>query len=347
MTPGESRVRRRRVAAPPLLLLPCLALALLGCGGGSDAASGDSDLEAPPAAEDERRSDEPPTSAVAWRTVEFVDESRPTAEIAGGDGEVLLAASDTRTLSTPMLYPGADDGGEDSGPAAVDPRPLVVWLNGLAGMAAAGDPLLLDLFEAGYVVAAPNVPEIARPASNFEGFVHQPADVSFIVDALKDDSDGIADDLAPIIDFDKIAILGHSTGAVGMLGLVGHDCCRDDRFSAAVGFGTNRLQTFEGPDYDLGETPLLLIRGDGDDVGPEEQAEQILAAAGSHAYLVTVPNADHFTPVYGADNDPTAQEFASAAVLEFLSTFLTGEQPVKDLEKFGATLPPGSWHTNA
>jgi len=74
-----------------------------------------------------------------------------------------------------------------------------VWWNGLGGRAAAGNPVLVALAEAGYFVIAPNVPEIFAPVSWAGGYVEQPADVQLAIDSLLDPSDGVAGPLLLLI----------------------------------------------------------------------------------------------------------------------------------------------------
>ena len=157
---------------------------------------------------------EPPSepAAIGWRTIDVVDPTRPTDEVVR-EGSVVLEASDSRTIPVEIVYPGGGEGGQGSPPADVTARPLVVWINGLGGLAAPGDPLLLALYEAGFIVAAPNSPEVSAPAGQFNDVPELPADVTAVIDALLDPNDGVADDLGASIDADRIGVAGHSVGA--------------------------------------------------------------------------------------------------------------------------------------
>lgn len=258
----------------------------------------------------------------AWTVIEVVDASRPTDEVLGPDGGVLLAASASRTIPTVILYPGSDGGGEGAPVASVEARPLVVWLNGLGGRAGAEDPLLQALAEAGYVVAAPNTPEIAAPVGSAGGFVHLPGDATAVVDALTRPDDGVADELAPVIDTGRVGVAGHSIGGTGAYGVAYHDCCRDDRISAVAVFAPPSGAPFEGGEYRFSGPPLLIIHGTADQVIPIEQSDQVRDEA-DDAVLVSPIDADHFQPVYGNER-PDVLEVSEELLTTFFDVHVAG-----------------------
>lgn len=267
---------------------------------------------------------------IAWATVDVVDATRATDEVLGPEGVVLLTASPTRTIPTVLLYPGRDGGGEGAPAARVEPRPLVVWLNGLGGSAAAGDPLLLALYEAGYVVAAPNVREIAAPVSHGGGYVHQPGDVSAVIDALTTPDDGVVDDLAAIVDPARIGVAGHSIGGSGVYGVAFHDCCRDDRISAAAVFAPPRID-FEGGEFRFSGLPLLIVHGSADQIIALDQSESVRDEA-EDALLVVQAEADHFQPVYGYER-PDALALSEGLLTTFLDVHVAGVTEIDALDK--------------
>ncbi len=334
----------RRPPIRPLAVLATFLLALGACGSNSDASTsaGPSTITAP---------DDTPTDAdssaagMAWRTVEVVDPTRATDEIVDADGETVLEGADTRTIPVELLYEGADGGGENARAASGEARPLVVWMNGLGGAAAPGDPLLLALYNAGFTVAAPNSPEVSAPASSAADFPELPADATAVVDAILHPADGVADDLAAVTASDRIAITGHSIGASAALATAFHDCCRDERISAVIAFGATTGFRFGETDFDYSGTPLLLVHGDADQIAPLAESETILGDAAEPTRLLVLPDADHFDPVYGADTPswPTVPD----AVITFLDTYLADTAAPSSLEAFGATLPDGSWRSPA
>lgn len=267
--------------------------------------------------------------AMAWTTIDIVDATRATDAVLGPEGVVLLTASPTRTIPTVMLYPGRDGGGEGARPAQVGPRPLVVWLNGLGGRAAPGDPLLLALYEAGYIVAAPNIVEIAAPVGHGGGYVHEPGDVSAVIDALTRPDDGVFDDLAPIVDPQRIGVVGHSIGGSGVYGVAFHDCCRDDRISAAAVFAPPRID-FEGGEFRFSGLPLLIVHGSADQVIALDQSESVRDEA-EDALLVLLIDADHFQPVYGAER-PEALALSGGLLTTFLDVHVAGVAEIDELD---------------
>lgn len=266
---------------------------------------------------------------LAWREIDIVDETRATDEVLGTDGSVLLPASNTRTISTVLLYPGVDGGGEDATVATVETRPLVIWLNGFGGRAGPGDPLLLALYDAGYVVAAPNISELAAPVSFPGGYPKQPGDVSAVIDALLSSDDGVVDDLAAVVDGERIGIAGHSIGGSGVLGVTYHDCCRDERLDAAATFAAPLID-FEGGEFDLAAPPLLAVHGGADGSVTIDQSEMAIDRAGQ-GLLVVIDGADHFQPVYGNDR-PDVLEISEAVLTTFMNVHVAGTAAPADLD---------------
>lgn len=284
---------------------------------------------------------EPPTG-LAWRTTDIVDTNRPTREVVGFDGEVKLAAQPTRTLPTVLVYQGVDGGGADTAAADLEPQPLVVWANGLGGMAGAGDPMLLALAEAGYVIAAPNGPELSAPIGSASGLSELPADISAVIDALVDDSDGVADDLAQQIDVERIGVAGHSIGASGALAAASHDCCRDDRIDAVAAFGINPDFGFEGGEFRYFGTPLLLLHGTDDQIAPLTGSQRVLDSASAPAHLLTLDGADHFEPLYG-DSDSAIATDARSLVIGFFDVYVGGSATPEQLDGLVSSLATGTW----
>lgn len=280
-------------------------------------------------------------TGLAWRTVDVVDTTRPTDEVLDAAGTVLLVAATTRTIPTVLVYEGADGGGEDAPAATAASQPLVVWMNGLGGEAGAGDPLLLALVDAGYVVAAPNSPEVSAPASSFLDFPELPADITTVIDALLAPDDGVADDLSSLIDAERIGLAGHSLGGTGVLGSVFNECCRDARVDAAAVFGVVPGLVFES-EFDFSGAPLLLIHGSADEISALAGAQEILESAAAPAYLFALQGADHFDPVYGDDSSETAFD-ARAVVIEFFNVYVADSSSAKELNERAERSTVGTW----
>lgn len=294
------------------------------------------------------RSEDPDEAppGMAWRTVEVVDTTRTTDEVLDADGNVVLDAAATRTIGVELLYAGADGGGEDAVPSYETARPLVLWMKGLGGRSEVGDPILQALYESGYIVAAPNSPEVSAPAASAADFPELPADVSVVLDALLHPADGVADDLAPHIRTAQIGLGGHSIGSTAVRAAAFHDCCRDDRVGAVVSVGSHTAWKFGDSEFDYSGTPLLLVVGDADAISPLEQSEIILAQAAEPTRLLVLPDADHFEPVY----DGRATEVGARtieAIIAFYDAHLRMDGATSGLEDFAVDLPDGTWRSPA
>jgi pimeloyl-ACP methyl ester carboxylesterase len=293
----------------------------------------------------------PPTTApaqpsLAWRTVDLVDTTRPSVEVLADDGSVAFEASDSRSIPTVILYPGADGGGQDAAVADGSVLPLVVYLKGFGGFNGPADPLLVRLAEDGYIVAAPNIREVSEPVNHVPGYVEQPGDARFVIDALTNPSDGFFDELAAVIDPMGVGLVAHSIGGAGAFGLAYHDCCRDDRVDAVVAFGANTNFALGESDFEFAGTPLLLVHGEADDIAPVELGTTILEVAQPPSHLLTLPGADHFEPVYGdregGDGDRAAATAASV-VAGFLDLHVASTTSPDEFDALTSSLEPGMW----
>lgn len=208
------------------------------------------------------------TYGVGRSDITLVDSSRGT----DADDENDVAAQQDRTLPTAILYPTADtsdDATTDEDPVAEGRFPLVVFSHGVTASGPAYVGVMKNLAAAGYVVALPTYPLTSGPQgwNNIGQTKNQPADVSFIIDQLLEESAGEGDLLSGHLSADAVAIGGHSLGAITSL-LFANTCCRDDRVKAIVAVSGI---TFPGPaetdSYDdPPKIPLLMLHGETDTV---------------------------------------------------------------------------------
>ena len=283
-----------------------------------------------------------PAAGVAWRTVTVVDAARPSVETDVPDEGVRLDGGEGRVISMVVVYSGVDGGGEGAEPADVEPRPLVIWVKGLGGAVTGQEPPVVALAEAGYVVAAPNSPEVSGPNPSLSAYEEMPLDVSAVVDSLLDPADGVADDVADQIDAERIAVVGHSLGASAARAVVFHDCCRDERVDAAVAISGNARWRFGDTDFDYSGAPLLLVHGTNDQIAPIAGSRSILADAAPPAFLFEVDDADHFEPAYGSDPS-VPPPVLNSIVIDFLDTFVAGTIQPEELEELARSNPLGTW----
>jgi alpha-beta hydrolase superfamily lysophospholipase len=258
-----------------------------------------------------------PTSyAVGTRTIDLVDTSRPTPANADAPG------APQRTLRTFLLYPAAGDPAaspvEDAPPAeAPYGFPVLVYAHGQNGLPELAAPVLARLAAAGYVVAAPAFPLSNKDApggSTAADYEHQPADISFVISEVLG---GRAGPLPPV-DGGRVAVAGHSLGAMTVLGLTQNTCCHDDRIKAAVAISGMQIG-WNGAWYQPPTTPLLLIHGDKDDVVQFDGSTDVFAVAPSPVALVRLVGAPHW--VFG----PPYADVVVATMVDFLRAELDGD----------------------
>lgn len=244
---------------------------------------------------------------VAVTPMTFVDSSRSTA----GRGSVPGHAG--RTLLTDLLYPAAP---------AVGPFPLVVFAHGYGQSVATYTELLRSVASGGYIVAAPEFPltstAIPGPPVRID-VLNQPADMSFLIGAVEQASAGpgpISGRVAP----GKIAVMGHSDGAVTAAAVAYNSCCADPRVGAAI-ILSGAESDFRGTWFGGASPPLLAVHGDADTVNPLPSSERLYSSSNTDSFLVTVTGGTHLEPF---TNDPV-RSLVGRVVVDFLDTELRRE----------------------
>jgi dienelactone hydrolase len=225
------------------------------------------------------------TAFTSWKET-FVDSSRPTA--AG----VTSPAAPTRTLVTTIYRPRGRG-----------PFPLIVFGHGSSGHPDKFTELLGSWAAAGFVVAAPAFPltnsSVAPFGQNLGDVVNQPADMSFVLTQVLREARTKGSRLYRAVDRRHIGAAGLSLGGATTYDAVFDDCCRDDRFTAAIVLDGIRL----GGSLHLdGHVPLLIAHSDTDPAIPYSSAQAAFAAATAPVWFVTFHGASHATQW---ENDPT------------------------------------------
>ena len=286
---------RYGIAAIGLLAVAGLAAAAVRDGGGGGAAR-------PAAASFE----------VLSRTEQLVDVTRPTD--AAGD----QPARPVRPLPTVTYYPAGEG-----------PFPLVVFAHGnTVATPEHYRPLLRSWGAAGYVVAAPIFPlSSTRLPGGAGDVVNQPADVSFVVSEMLRLAADPSSPYAGLIDPGRIAVAGHSLGAMTTLGTAFHTCCRDARVRAAIVLAGRERPFPGGTFFPPGtSTALLVVHGDADPLLPVAGSRQIYDHALAPKFLLTVLGGDHDVPYAGADGQPRPEtRVVMTATRDFLDRYLKGE----------------------
>lgn len=233
--------------------------------------------------------------AVGRRTIALVDHDRPTA--ANGT----YAGAPDRTLPTLVLYPAKGRPGAatlpDAPPARTGgPYPLVVFSHGFGASGPAyGEVLLRRIAAHGYVVAAPTFPLTngrAPGGQHLADYLHQPADVSFVITRMLAASKARGD-LHGLIDPKEVGAAGHSLGAITTLGVTYHRCCLDHRIKAAVVLAGIQLPFGRSSSWAWPPVPLLLVHGTSDRTVPYAASTATYRAAKPPKFLLTLQNAPH------------------------------------------------------
>jgi len=240
---------------------------------------------------------------VATVTVTLVDPTRSTP--ARGS----TAASSSRTLTLTISYPVTETATQ---------FPLVVFIHGFDVDAATYLDLEQEIAAAGFVVAAPDFPvsSSALSGSAARDIVEQATDVSFVITELLDAS-SVPTELSGRIEDTKVAVVGHSDGAVTAAGVAFNGAAADSRVGAAV-LLSGAEAFFPGTWFGDEDTPAMLaVHGTDDEINPFAESEELFADATGPKWLVAVTDGSHLAPF---TTDPVR---AGVAVL--VATFLRAE----------------------
>jgi dienelactone hydrolase len=293
------------------LVVACAAPLLGGCSNGNDSGTTGAVVQ-------------PQAHAVGTASMYIVDNSRPTAAHGA------LPATSSRTLDTTVVYPAEGNPRTTATvgaplDASAAPYPLIVLSHGLGGTVEYLLPLAKMWAARGYVVALPKFPltNSATPGGPVAQDVqNQPADVSFIISEVlhaSADSDSL---LHNAVDGDRIAVSGHSNGAITTYGLIANSCCNDLRVDAAI-ILSGVPSPFAGGTYDMTNTPpTLVLHGVNDVQLIYNQAvrsyNQLLSPKG----LLTLEAGTHLSYLLPAD---PAFEVTAQATSDFLDGVLRSD----------------------
>lgn len=270
--------------------------------------------------------------AVGTRSMEFVDDTRPTP--AFGD----QPKQPTRTVITDVWYPAegaADAPAKPEAPAADGPFPLVVFNHGQQGEPQQYAPSFERWARGGYVVAAPRHPLTVRGGPGAQ-YVHdvdgEIGDIPFVITMM-------GEELPELADSEHVAVAGHSSGALASLAVGFGECCHDDRVDAVLLEGLPDV-SFEGARPARGRgTPLMIIHGT-NDAATVEHARAAYDATRPPKFLFLVEGGDH-SAMY---RDGTqAGQVADAALTFFNYSLMGRERAVRRLQDIpGMHAEPGT-----
>jgi predicted esterase len=258
---------------------------------------------------------------VAVTPMTFVDPTRSTAGRGAASGHA------GRILTTALIYPA---------PPAVGPFPLVVFAHGFGQSVATYADLLRSVAAGGYVVAAPEFPltssAIPGPVVRID-VLNQPSDMSFLIGAVQRASV----EPGPIngrVTSGKVAVMGHSDGAVTAAAVAYNSCCTDSRVGAAI-ILSGAESDFRGTWFGARSPPLLAVHGDADTVNPLSSSERLYADSNAASFLVTVTGGTHLEPF---TNDPT-RSLVARVIVDYLDTELRREPAALGRLRTDANVP--------
>lgn len=252
------------------------------------------DAPSVPSEEQEETENEPDPTAyrVGYFEEVYTDHLRPTPASGNDPGR------DSRTLRTLVVYPAAIGGAPtavENAPPAGGPYPLVLFAHGLGGLPEWNLEFLTAIAARGHVVVAPEFPRTSgrnSPGLDPADTGSQPGDLSFLIDTIVQLDADPQWPLAGMMDDSQIAAIGHSNGAITVLGLGANSCCRDERVDAVVAMA-GPPAPFEG-EYDFTDTPpILIIHGTKDPLILYATSPALFNDISTIKGLLTLKEADH------------------------------------------------------
>lgn len=202
-------------------------------------------------------------------------------------------------------------------------HPLIVFAHGFALTPATYSRLLNAWAGAGFVVAAPVFPleNAHAPGGPTESdLVNEPRDISVVVDHL------LAGTLGSEIDRTKIAVAGHSDGAVAALAVAYDRRFRDRRIRAAIVM-SGASPAGMGP-FPRHGPPLLAVQGTSDPINAPANTDAYFRLARRPKFLLWLLGASH-RPPYTAEEPQLG--IVERATIAFLDRYLDG-QPLRAFE---------------
>ncbi len=255
-----------------------------------------------------------PAAAYSVRrlTLTFVDPSRPTPANGSYPG------SSSRVLPTLVSYPVRN------GRPAPGPLPLVVFATGIGDSPTTYEALFDFWVRAGYVVAEPAFPlsnDNAPGGPTAADFVHQPADISFVITKLLAANERPSSRLHRLLDPHQIGLVGKSLGAITAFEVGYNPVSRDPRVKAVIAL--TGLVSVGGPHFVGITTPLLLEHGTADTTAPIQGSQNAYNEANPPKFFVTLFGQTH-SSAFGGGTRP-AEQVVERTTTDFLDRYVKGQ----------------------
>jgi predicted dienelactone hydrolase len=229
-----------------------------------------------------------------------------------------------RVLHTIVHFPAVGSPGLPGAEKADGAFPLVLMAHGYRLPAGGYERILGRVAAAGYVVAAPAFPHTSaeRGDGNRGDIVNQPADLSFVVDAVVGLTKTRPDVLPAIAQPERIGGLGHSDGGLTVSAWAYNNSFRDRRVAAAVVMAGG-MALFPGTYFAPDSPPLLAVHATADETDPYSASVNLFNAVPRAVprHLLTIAGGSHLGP-YMFD---TALPEVGQVITDFLDAYLRGD----------------------
>jgi predicted dienelactone hydrolase len=220
----------------------------------------------------------PGPHAVGNVELEWVDASRPT--VANGE----YPGSPERSFEVALWYPENVSG----------EHPLAVYSHGFVSSRHGGTYLAEHLASHGYVVVSADHPltHLQAPGGpNARDVVHQPADVSFLIDQVMA-LEGAERPFEGEIDAERIGVFGLSLGGITTTLVAFHPEWGDPRVAAAISIA-GAGDVFGPRFFDHAVIPFLMIGGTADAIVDYELNALPIPDRTYHGGLVSIAGGTH------------------------------------------------------
>ncbi len=216
---------------------------------------------------------------------------------------------------------------------------LILLAHGFGGRTERFDAIGERLAAAGYVVAAVSFPLTNQdaPGGFGNGIIdarQQPADLSFVLDALANATRDPADSLYQRIDERNVGAMGHSLGGTTVLAASRVRCCRDARIEATVYVepAASAVEALFGEPFTASGPATLTFQGEVDFPIPVEDTRAFHAALAGRKILVEMVGGNHINMIerFADEPDPLLVEAAEMMVAFFDAHLVGGPDRVEE-----------------
>lgn len=229
-----------------------------------------------------------------------------------------------RTLHTIIHFPAVGAVGQPGTEPAHGAFPLVVMAHGFRLPASGYERILTMITAAGFLVAAPAFPHTSAESGQGDrtDILNQPADLSFVVDAVNALAARQPPTLPPVADPARVVAMGHSDGGLTVSAWAYDNLYRDRRVAAAVEM-SGGMALFPGTYFAADSPPLLAIHATDDETNPYSASVGLFNAvpAGIPTFLLTIEGGSHLGP-YMYD---TARADVAQVIIDFLDGYFLGD----------------------